>query len=43
MLVKVRRPRLLQCVLQAYAATANYMIMPLKFQWEVEVCIIGLL
>jgi len=32
MLVKVRRRRLLQCFLQAYAVTANFIIMPLKFQ-----------
>lgn len=32
MIVKVRRPRLVQCFLHAYAATANYIIMPLKFQ-----------
>jgi hypothetical protein len=34
MLVKVSRPRLLQCLLQAYAADENYIIMPLKFQWD---------
>lgn len=41
MLVKVRRCRLLPCFLQAYAVTANFIIMPLKFQWEVKVCIGG--